>query len=378
MFNRVLFVSIAAALPALVAAAPSPIKVRTVTYGGSLPYVESDDARRDARINNQVFLDMAEQPAPARYPGKIEEPKVHDGPPQDISDFSFSVLRNDDRILALEVDAEGCGAYCEQYSRQYNFDAATGRALFASDLFAPAGGTALLRQNLAERLTEYRRAIASLNRDAVANRKKNGIATPWPQPRLDGKQDQEEERVASTVSMYERCMEPMQSPDYAKYYTLANTSLEIGRESVTFVYGRCSNHAELALDDVGDQKVAYRIADLAPYFSAYGKYLLMSGPQQAAPPTEPYQQILQGRVGQAAITLRLSEHYGDDSLSGSYFYDKYREPIALNGKVNGNVIELTEYESSDTPKPLIRATIRSDRLEGQWIGKRTLDFRAAP
>lgn len=377
MLIRVLFACIAAALPALVAAAPFvPIEVKTITYKGSLPYAESGDAKRDARINHRIFLDMAEQPAPAKYSDGIKAPKEQDEP-QGSSDFGFSVLRNDDRVLALEVDAEGCGAYCEHYWTRYNFDAATGRMIFASDIFTPAGGATLLKQNLAKRLAEYKRAIAGLNKDAVAHRKKKGIATPWPQPRPDGKQDEEEERISETIDMYEHCIESMRSPDYGKYFTLANTSLKIDGESIAFLYGRCSNHAMRALDDVGDQKLAYKIADLAPHFTAYGKYLLMRGPQ-AAPRAEPYRQILQGRVGQAAVTMQLSERYSDGSLSGSYFYDKYRKPIALSGKVNGNVAELTESESTDTPKPLIRATIKGDKLEGKWIGKKTLDFRAAP
>lgn len=377
MLFRLLSACFAAALPAVVAAAPSaPIAIKTITYKGSLPYAESGDAKRDARINHRIFLDMAEQPAPAKYSDGIKVPKEQDGP-QGSSDFGFSVLRNDDRVLALEVDAEGCGAYCEHYWTQYNFDAATGRMIFASDIFTPAGGAMLLKQNLVKRLVEYRKAIAGLNKDVVANRKKKGVATPWPQPRLDGKQDEEEDRISETIDMYERCMESMGSPDYGKYFTLANTSLKIDGDSITFLYGRCSNHAMRALDDVGDQKVAYRIADLAPHFTAYGKYLLMSGPQ-AAPRAEPYRQILQGRVGQAAVTLQLSERYGDGSLSGTYFYDNYRKPIALNGKVNGDVVELTESESADTPRPLIRATMKGDKLEGQWIGRRTLDFRAAP
>lgn len=377
MLIRVLFACIAAASPVLAAAAASaPIQVKTITYKGSLPYAESGDAKRDARINHRIFLDMAEQPAPAKYSDGIKVPKEQDGP-QGSSDFGFSVFRNDDRVLALEVDSEGCGAYCEHNWTRYNFDAATGRLIFASDIFTPAGGATLLKQNLAKRLAEYRRAIAGMNKDAVANRKKKGIATPWPQPRPDGKQDEEEERISETNDMYERCMESMRSPDYGKYFTLANTSLKIDDESITFLYDRCSNHAMRALDDVGYQKVAYKIADLAPHFTGYGKYLLMSGPQ-AAPRAEPYGQILQGRVGQAVITLQLSERYSDGSLSGSYFYDKYRKPIELSGKVNGNIVELTEYDSTDTPKALIRATIKGDKLEGQWIGEKTLDFRAAP
>ncbi|VVE59232.1 hypothetical protein PIN31009_05466 [Pandoraea iniqua] len=380
MFIRVFFACIATASSALVVAAPSaPIAVKTITYKGSLqgslPYAQSGDTRRDARINNLIFLDMVEGPAPARYSDEIILTKDADGTSQGSSEFGFSVFRNDDRILALEVEAEGCGAYCEHYGRQYNFDATTGRVIFASDIFTPSGGAKLLQKNSTKRTLEYRRAIESLNKTAVANRKLKGVATPWPKPRQNNRQDDEEERIASTIGMYESCLESI--PDYGKYYKLADATLKIEGESITFLYERCSNHAMRALDDVGNQKVTYKIADLAPYFTAYGKYLLMSGPK-VAPQVDPYGQILQGRVGKAAITLYLSRRYNDDSLDGSYFYDKYRTPISLSGKVIGNVVELSEFDSGDTPKPLIRAEVKGDELEGQWLGKKSLDFWAAP
>jgi len=76
--------------------------------------------------------------------------------------------------------------------------------------------------------------------------------------------------------------------------------------------------------------------------------------------------------------LDLSRPAPDGTVTGSYFYNKYRKLIRLSGTVNGNTIELTETESTDTPKPLIRATINGDKLDGQWIGKQALDFSVAP
>ena len=367
---------VAAAFSGLVGtAAAAPIVVKAIAYKGSLPYVVSDDAKRDARINHRIFSTTAEQPAPAQYVARIQVPK-EDGL-FGRSDFGFSVLRNDGRLLALQVDAEGCGAYCEPFSALYNFDATNGRAVFASDIFTSAGGEVLLKQNLAKRLTQYASAITALNNEAVAHRKKQGIATPWPQPRPDGEQDEQEARIAETIDMYEYCMESMRSPDYSRYHRLTDVALKIDSKSLTFVYERCSNHAMRALDDVGDQLIEYKISELAPYFTAYGKYLLQNGPQ-VAPPAEPYGQILQGHVGLAAVTLLLSQPYSDGSMSASYFYNKYRRFIALSGKVSGNVVELTESDSADTPRPLIRATIQGGQLEGQWIGKQILDFQAAP
>lgn len=374
---QALFTLFAAALPAFGAAAqPNPIEVKTVTFMGSLPYVVSGSPRRDARINHRIFLAMTGTPAPARYAATIKEPEER-VEPQPSSNFGFSVLRDDDRVLALEVEAEGCGAYCEHYWTQYVFDAASGRSIFAEDLFTPAGAAALMKRNLGKRLAEYKAAIAGLEKEAAANRKKMRIATPWPQPRPDGKQDEEEARIADTIDMYERCMESMRAPDYGKYSTLREVSLKIDNQSVTFMYGRCSNHAMRALDEVGNQQVAYRIADLAPHFTPYGKYLLMGGPA-ATPPSTPFLQVLHGRVGPAAVTLLLSRPHDDGSLSGLYFYDKYRQPIALGGKATGKVLELTEYDSVESPKPLIRAMIKGASLEGHWIGAKTLAFRAEP
>ncbi|WP_154668204.1 hypothetical protein [Pseudoduganella violaceinigra] len=374
MYIRRLCVCAAFALPA--AASAAPIEVKTIAYKGALPYVVSDNPRRDARINHAIYLGVTGQPAPAKFSDGVKAPEDQDGGPG-ISEISYSLTRSDDRVLALELDYEGCGAYCEHQWDVYNFDAATGRIIFYSDLFTPQGGKALFQQNLAKRINEYRQAIAELNKEAASRRRKQGISTPWPQPRSDSKQDDEEARITETVDMYQRCIDSMRSPEYASYFTRENSPLKLEDSSITFLFGRCSNHAMRALDEVGDQQVVYSIAALAPHFTAYAKYLLMGGPP-AAPRAEPYQQFLQGRVGQAAITLQLSRPASDGAVSGNYFYNKYRKPIALGGKVTGNAIELTEIASADSPKPLIRATIKGESLAGQWIGKKTLDFHVGP
>ncbi|MTW09073.1 hypothetical protein GM658_00530 [Pseudoduganella eburnea] len=373
---RAFFACFAAALPAYVGAAqPAPIDIKTVAYRGSLPYVVSADPRRDARINHSVFLALTGQPAPAKYTDRVVETQEQEE--MGVNDFGFKVTRDDQRVLALEIDSEVCGAYCEHSWDQYNFDAVTGRAILASDIFTPAGGAKLFKQNLAKRLAQYQQAIAGLNRAGTAHRKKNHISTSWPQPRTDGRQDDEEARIMDTIAMYRHCMESMQSPDYGSDFKLENAPVRIEYGAITFLYQRCSNHAMHALDEVDKQEVSYKNTDLAPHITPYGRYLLMDGPPVKRR-AEPYQQFLQGRVGQAAITLTLSAPGIDGAVTGEYFYNKYRKLIALRGQVNGNTVELTESESIDTPKPLIRATIKGDKLEGQWIGKQTLDFSVAP
>lgn len=368
---------IAAVLPAIACAGqPAPIDVKTVTYNGSLPYVVSANTKRDARINHAIFLGFTGQPAPARYTDGVRVQEEQDGPPS-TSEIEYSITRSDDRVLAFEFKYEGCGAYCEPQWDNYNFDAATGQAFSSSDIFTPQGRTTLFNKDRAKRVEEYRKAIAALNKEGSANRKKQHISTPWPQSRTDNKQDDEEARISETIEMYQHCVESMRAPEYASYFTDIEFPTRIDETSITFLYGRCSNHAMRALDDVGDQAITHAITDLAPYLTAYGKYLLLGGPR-ATMRVEPYRQFLQGRVGQAAITLQLARPGNDGAVAGNYFYNKYRKLITLNGKVNGNTIELTESESTESPKPLIRATIKGDKLEGQWIGSKTLDFSVAP
>lgn len=367
----------AAALPAFVSAAqPAPIDIKTVGFNGSLPYVVSGNPRRDARINHSIFLGMAGQPAPAKYTDPVKMPEEQEGPTP-ASGIEYSITRSDARVLAFQFDYEGCGAYCEYYSDQYNFDAVTGRQFTSLDIFTPQGRAALFKLNNARRLDEYRKVIAGLKNLRFAKLKKQRTATPWPKPKTAAEDAEEDSRIIESIDMYQRCMDSMRAPDYASYYTKEAFPIKIENESITFLFGRCSNHAMHSLDEVGDQAITYTIAELAPHLTPYGKYLLMGGPQVALP-VEPYQQFLFGRVGQAAITFDLSRPGPDGAITGSYFYNKYRKPIRLSGQVNGNTIELTETESTDTPKPLIRATIKGDKLEGQWIGKQTLDFSVAP
>lgn len=303
---RGLLTCLAAALPAFaLAAQPAPIEIKTVSYKGSLPYVVSGSLKRDARVNHAVFIGMTGQPAPAKYTDKVAASDEQDGP--GISEISYSVTRSDERVLAFELDYEGCGGYCEHHWDQYIFDAATGRGISSLDILTPAGRAALVKQSTAKRLAEYSKAIAALNKEAAGIRKKQR------------KQDDEEARISETIVMYRQCMESMRAPDYARYYVEQNLPLKIEDASITLLFGRCSNHAMRALDEVGDQNITFEIADLAPHLTAYGKYLLLGGPN-AAPKAAPFpfQQFLQGHVGFcSAANFSRKLPYSADSVYNS-------------------------------------------------------------
>ncbi|MCX7257934.1 MAG: hypothetical protein NTZ64_14780 [Polaromonas sp.] len=121
--------------------AAAPGKTPTVRR---FPFVTSVDGRAAARINNLLFIETFEVPAPVHTSYGLRE--VSEEVWQRQPEIDFQVQRNDGRIFSVMLSAEGCGAYCESYTTPYAFDAANGRHLSAEDLFTPAGRAALGKQ----------------------------------------------------------------------------------------------------------------------------------------------------------------------------------------------------------------------------------------
>ena len=93
----------------------------------------------------------------------------------------------------------------------------------------------------------------------------------------------------------------------------------------------------------------------------------------------PFSQVLDGKVGQSSITLRLGARNSDNSVSAAYYYNRFRKPIPLFGKLAGNVLILEESDSSGTATATIRATISGASLKGNWTGNgKQVAFEAGP
>lgn len=353
----------------IAAAEAAPLTVQTLPYKGKLPYVQSTDAKVAARINHTVFLDTVDLAAPLKLSDGIRERKKAEGL-EPISDINYQVVRNDGRLLVLAVEYEGCGAYCEHRNSTFNFDAATGRSVLLSDVIAAAGREKLDRQLEARRVARVNAEIARL---------RAGISAAAKKLPLKAKENRlEPEDAVAAIEMYQGCIKLMTDPENAKYRTIDGESFRIGKDAITFYWGRCSNHAMQALDEIGDFADTLTIRELMPHLTAYGRTLLL-GEGSAASTGGPFDQVLTGKVGSAPITLKLGKRSADGSIGGSYFYDKYRTPIAFFGKLSGDVMEVSETTGDDKAAPIIRVTIRGESLKGTWTGNgRQLAFEVAP
>jgi hypothetical protein len=317
-----------------------------------------------------MYLDILEQPAPDKFQDGIKPKKQAEGVAP-VSDIDYKVVRNDQKILSLSVSAEGCGAYCENYTSDFNFDAETGRLLGHDDLFTPAGAVAIGKNLDSRQQARLKAHIKKLQAESDALER--AAAKTKSAPDKD-----EVERLTETIDMFQKCVGSVVDPELAKYRGANISSFAIGKDGITFSRERCSNHAMRALDELGHMHSAFSLKELAPHLSAYGKYLLLGG-ERAGATGGPFNQVLFGSVGQAPITLRLRSREPDGSQFGTYFYNKYRTPIPLSGKLAGTSLVLEEMESKDKVLPAIRMNIQGESVKGVWVGNgKQIPFEAGP
>jgi hypothetical protein len=289
----------------------------------------------------------------------------------------FTVSRNDDRVLTIAFDNEGCGAYCENYNTYFSFDLKDGTVLTAANLFTPAGLQALSVRLRQEQITRYSQQLATLGKELKAARAKGS-----KQAMQDATSDLEER-----IELNQNCLEGQRSlakeanGQQAPVRPFGNSEFEVAAKAFKLTAGRCSNHAMRALDDVGDVTLSLPYPTLAPWLSAYGRSVLL-GEGSAAPAERVYGQLLRGTLGgKTAITMLLEKEEGD-GVSGAYFYDKFRRPIALSGTRRGSTLELKE-QVDDKPESdaTLSLTISGDELRGQWASKaanKQFELRLAP
>jgi len=313
------------------------------TADQKFPFVQSEDARVATRINQWLFLESFEIPAPVRAADGLRA--VSGQQWQNMPELGYTVLRNDARLLSLRIEGEGCGAYCEPFTYAHAFDAATGRHLEVQDLFTPQGLQALIGKIDANNAATLRKEIASLQKAKKAPRSRDGRSA---------------DDYGASIDLYEDCLS-RRDVEYRKIEGAGRMEIETG--AVLFAQGRCSNHAMRALDDIGGFSTRFPASQLKPWLTGYGRMLLL-GEGNAPAPTSPFGQVLRGTIdGRLPITLRLPQtRGGDGQVNAVYFYDRYRTPISVSGQYRNGVLELEESES----KARLRLKPEGTTLRGDW------------
>ena len=332
-----------------------------------MPLVQAGSPPLSAKINDKLFLSRFGVLAP-KQAGKAvgaADGIVLDG----IASQSFKVGRNDGRILTIAFDSEFCAAYCESSQTSYSFDMTSGRSLEADDVFSATGMRDLARQMHKQRLAAYRSEASKQKTQLDALRKQKNAS----------KEDIDdlEQRVAFNTDCAATENQTSSQSDAALLEAFRSYRLEPAAQKYNISSPGCGSHAERALDDVGGAKLAIPYAELSPRLSEYGKALLLG--TGAVPVAGGYSgQVLHGSLGTTAITMWLNKG-SDGSIQGTYFYDKFRQPIALDGMDRDGKLTLNERSGDKVSATLqLGWSEPSHALIGRWTGKKELDVSVAP
>lgn len=265
-----------------------------------------------------------------------------------VSFFEWTPLKTPKNLLSIEISGESTGAYPESFINYENFDLQTGDQILLSNLFTKAGTLAMekiLNRRIKKEISDY---IVDIKAAIKENKKTTSDDT-----------DQ--------LDMYNECLDGIENNNM-EYY-----SFFLGKDSITFVRGRCSNHALRALDDLDTFHERFSYKQIDSYLSVLGKKILYGSTDEKLT-TIPDARIFKGNIDKKyPITLLVERIYSDGSLSARYWYDKYKQPIALSGKyVNGHFKFSEEAEADPSADAVgVKAEITADwlnnkRIVGTW------------
>lgn len=265
--------------------------------------------------------------------------------------YEWKKLETPENILSLSIDGEASGAYPEGFSEWRNFDLRTGNYINIQDMFETAFVDLIqkkVNQNVKDKIKNYLAELKSNN-------------------------DHEEEEKEQ-IRMYEECLE------YVKEGKLEYTKFFFGKDKLTIVRDRCSNHAMRALDDLGSYEIEFPYKDIQPYLSVYGKNLLSKSEKSVRQNTV-QNKLYKGKIDQKyPITLLIKQVYEDGSFSAFYWYDKNKKLIEWSGTLKNHHIAITEndYHSEELkkwiPKAYIEADVKGNKIVGTWQDYKTKKY----
>jgi hypothetical protein len=158
-----------------------------------------------------------------------------------ITEFGYRIIENSSKIFSIEFNKEGCGAYCEGFSSYYSFDANTGALLKLDQILTETGFHQLRKEVIEERRTLIQQSI---------------------------EQADSTEEGMEMKEMYTQCL------DYITELSFNPLAFYVDNGKIVLLGSRCSSHAQLAIDEIGEFENTRSTEQISGYLNSYGKSLL--------------------------------------------------------------------------------------------------------
>jgi len=167
-----------------------------------------------------------------------------------LADISFEIHRIDRFIFSISISAEGCGAYCEYFTANYNYDLRTGKRIKMASLFTQAG-----LQFISDSVLSFKKLTLKNKINETKDTLKINMDST------------EKNYYRDMLDLYETCLEKTDE------FTVEDIPCYINKNEIIFILDRCSVHYNRNLDELGDFIIPFQIKRLK-FLSNYGKKLL--------------------------------------------------------------------------------------------------------
>ncbi|MFP8893278.1 hypothetical protein [Chryseobacterium cucumeris] len=267
--------------------------------------------------------------------------------------YSWDKIETPENILSIAIDGEASGAYPEGFLIWKNFDLRTGNFINAEDLFQP--NSVKMVESIIQKRVKKRIADFLVKLKAEKN---------------------PSEETEDQIAMYEDCFTE---------HTLEDIRYFFGKDKLTFVAGRCSNHAMRALDDLDSHEIKFSYKELEKYWSPYARNLISGSEKIGA--TSFRNKLYKGKIdGKYPVTVFISRLYKGESendtssFTALYWYDKNKKLIPWDGKMKGNHISITENDHYDEavgkwiPRAFVEADMNGNTISGTWQDDKTKKY----
>lgn len=161
---------------------------------------------------------------------------------------TFKILNNDNYILSIALSAEGCGAYCEDFTSYYNFDLKTGNKLKLDSIFNSGG--------------------LNLIADSLYFLKQQKVKEKIKEIEIEKPDSSMIEDYNLTLYLYYECLERKVYREF-----IADEQFSIYKNEIIIYLDRCSAHWNRALDDLYTFKFQFNLCALREYLTPFGNTL---------------------------------------------------------------------------------------------------------
>jgi hypothetical protein len=218
------------------------------------PFIKAKSSTVSNRINNTLcsdFLDVDRNKIKKSIFENVwasEEKSMNR-----LHDISYEVLQNSSRIFSISISAEGCGAYCEGFTRYYNFNLQTGKQFLLQELLT-ADGKKLLLESINKQKKETLEHKIRLAKETL-RRKGSSLS------------EEDKEYYEEMIEVYNNCLE-------RKYSSFEYAQFSLQQKTLIVFTGRCSAHVNRNVDELGDFEFGFSTTNWKKHFSKYGLSLL--------------------------------------------------------------------------------------------------------